>query len=125
MKTFAKPKGYGACPSHFRARCHEASRGGSDGYEQAGYHLISHVGSLAPHDVDEEDWYRHVQELADLIQPVSEDGKSSELPDDAAVLAWFDRWVPRCLVLVPARRRAAFLAGVYRYVLDEGNVIGE
>jgi hypothetical protein len=45
--------------------------------------------------------------------------------DDGAVLAWFDRWVPRCMTLVPRRRRQIFLQGVYRYALEEGNTIGD
>src|SRR5262245_24308263 len=117
METIAKPKGYGACPSHFRAACRQGSRGGADGYEKAGYHLIMHIGSLAPYEIEEEDWDRHLQDLADLNLTTSEDGRMLVSPDDDAVVAWFDRRVPRCMALVPRRRRGALLSGVYRYVL--------
>jgi hypothetical protein len=34
--------------------------------------------------------------------------------DDEAVLGWFDCHYPKCMALVPPRRREQFLAGVYR-----------
>ena len=34
--TTLKPKGYGACPTFFVARCSEASHGGTNGYESVG-----------------------------------------------------------------------------------------
>jgi hypothetical protein len=55
------------------------------------------LGSLAPYDVQEEDWSRRVEELADPILVTSADGMTLVSPDDAAVLAWFDRWAPRCI----------------------------
>jgi hypothetical protein len=124
MQTFAKPKGYGACPSHFRATCQRASRGGSSGYDEAGYQLMAGLGSLAPYDVEREDWGRQLQELENLLLP-TEAGGTMVPPDDGAVLAWFDRRVPRCMALIPPRRRGTFLEGVYRYVLAEGHTVGE
>jgi hypothetical protein len=83
------------------------------------------IGDLAPYDVEEEDWTRHLQELADLILSAAEPGMPPMPPDDAAVLAWFGRWLPRCLSLIPPRRRQTFLQGVYKYLSVEGRTIGE
>jgi hypothetical protein len=106
-----KPKGLGACPTFFLARCREASRGGTDGYEWAAYSLIRAIGSLIPYDLEEDEWFARLDELSSLI----------EAKDDETVLAWFERWLPRCMALVPRRRRTLFLKGVYRYVIGEGN----
>ena len=43
---------HGGVPTYFRARCHEASRGGNEGYDGAGYHLVIHLGSQMPYDVE-------------------------------------------------------------------------
>ena len=125
MQTFVKPKSYGACPSHFRAICRRASEGGSSGYDEAGYHLVAAIGDLAPYDVEGENWDRQLQGLADLLLLTDGGGMTLVPPDDDAVLAWFVRWVPRCMALIPQRRRGTFLEGVYRYVLEEGHTVGE
>lgn len=109
----SKPKGLGACPTFFLARCREASRGGIDGYEWAAYSLVGAVASLAPDELEEDQWLTEVEELSALI----------EARDGEAVMCWFDRWLPRCMALVPRRRRPSFLRGIYRYVVEEGNAI--
>jgi hypothetical protein len=38
---------------------------------------------------------------------------ASELRDDKAVWRWYCKYLPRCMALVPARRRSQFVAGVY------------
>jgi hypothetical protein len=49
-----------------------------------------------------------------LIGPVGGDGEGpKEAEDDEGVLAWFDRELPRCMALMPRRRRPQFLKGVY------------
>jgi hypothetical protein len=108
-----KPKGRGACPTFFVARCHEAQQGGFPGYEQVGYTLASTIGSMCPDWLEDEEWAVALDELHDLITTGS----------DSDVLTWFDRHVPRCLALVPRRRRYSLLKGVYRYVIEEGNAI--
>ena len=65
-----------------------------------------------PYEVEDEDWQERVEELTTLIDE----------SNDSAVLAWFDRWVPRCMALIPRRRRAAFLAGVYEFVEEGGEI---
>jgi hypothetical protein len=109
-----EPNGPGACPPFFVAQCHEARKGGASAYEQAGYTLIGAIGGLCPDWLDDEDqWVAALDELEGLI------GAGSD--DDA--LSWFDRYLPRCLALVPRRWRASFLSGVHRYLIEEGNSI--
>jgi hypothetical protein len=110
MKTslLAKPKGRGACPSYFLAGCHEAARGGADGYAAAGHELMRHVGREIN---DGGDLEAKLDELRDLVGA----------GNDAGVLAWFDREVPRCMALVPRRRRHQFLKGAYA-MFEEGQL---
>jgi hypothetical protein len=108
-----KPKGYGACPSFFCGVCRSASAGGTNGYQDAGYTLASHLSDLAPFDVEEDAWYKLLEQLASAV----------ETEDNQATIAWLDRWVPRCLALVPTRRRESFLKGLYRYQNDDSNDI--
>jgi hypothetical protein len=108
-----KPQRHGACPKFFLALCREASRGGTDGYEWAAYSLAGALAGLGPYDLDENEWAGKLDELSALI----------DREDDAGILAWFDTWLPRCMALVPKRRRAAFLRGVSRQVVEEGNGI--
>jgi len=43
--------------------------------------------------------------------------------DDTRVLSWFDRELPRCMALIPTRRRPTFLEGVYEAVEETGGDI--
>jgi hypothetical protein len=102
----------GACPTYWRATCHAASMDHRDGYEPAGYVLARDAGRLLWEDLDRDDAVGRLETLRGLFWPV---------PDGDAVLAWFDRELPRCMALVPAPRRRQFLKGVCRYVVDDGN----
>jgi hypothetical protein len=115
MSGLPKPRGYGACPTFFYATCRTASYGGRNSYEDAGYTLARNVSDLSPYDVDEEDWQTRLEELAALVAD----------ENDQAVLAWLKRYVPRCLAMVPSRRRQSLLRGIYRYANDDGNDIAE
>jgi hypothetical protein len=115
MLTIEKPRGYGACPTFFFASCRTAAVGGTHSYADAGYTLAMHLSSLSPYDVEDEDWEKHVNELAEFVSE----------KNDAVVLAWLKRWLPRCLKLVPALRHHSLLRGIYRYANEEGNDITE
>jgi hypothetical protein len=113
MKTKSDAQGEtcttsGACPTFFvgnviTAKC---SR---EGYAEAGYHLAIHMREMVENEVED-----HV--LADLDQVV---GKHPEQLD--RIWAWMQRVLPRCMRLVPARRKDSFLRGVER-ALEEGRV---
>jgi hypothetical protein len=101
----------GACPTFFKATCWEASRGGGHGYDWAGRKLIGCASSLIAADTTEEQDEK-VKELTGLISARNDD----------LVLAWFDRELPRCMELIPQRRRASFLAGVYTQFKEDDGV---
>ena len=102
----------GACPTLFKATCSEARRGGGHGYDRGGRYLIYYCPSLIAADTIEER-KKKWGELADLIRARNDDG----------VLAWLDRELPRCMELIPQRRRASFLAGVYTAVEEDDGVL--
>ena len=60
---------------------------------------------MDPYDVEFDDWHDLVE--AKLSPLVAE-------RDDAAVIVWLVRRFPRCLAMVPTRRRTGFVAGFYR-----------
>ena len=86
-------------------RCSEASRGGDTGYDRAGWHLAIHVAdSERPYDIDDADkWGAEIDALVKLLDDEDDDG----------VISWFERHYPKCMALVPHRRRRQFLKGVY------------
>jgi hypothetical protein len=122
MPSLSKPKGRGACPSFYFACCREASRGGDKGYRLPGYALAGALHDLAPYDVEEEEWGHKLSELSEAIWRVNDAGFVAP-PDDEAVLTWLDRWLPRCMALVPSKRRRSFLEGLYQFTIEEGNAI--
>jgi hypothetical protein len=99
----------GACPAFFKMTCAEARRGGGHGYVWAGRKLLGCAAGLIAADTDE-DLTEIYEELTGLIRAHNDDG----------VLDWFDRQLPRCMELIPRRRRASFLAGVYTEVEEFG-----
>ena len=90
-------------PTYFRACCHEASRGGDIGYDHPGRELMRHAEGEEPYTADHDDWLDRCNSLYELIRQ----------RDDRAVLQWFVDHFPRCMALVPRRRRQTFLRGVY------------
>jgi len=104
MQTTLSPRlAFRGCPTFFRALCSEARRGGLASYVGAGHELMRHVERLAPYCADDDDWDAEVEKLNSLV----------EQEDDQAVLTWFVDHYPKCMQLVPKRRRESFLAGVY------------
>jgi len=102
----------GACPRFFKAICSEVRRGGGPGYAWAGRKLLRAAAGLIAWDTAEELRLKYTElENAILAR------------DDAGVLGWFDRELPRCMALIPRRRRASFLAGVYREVEEDDGVL--
>lgn len=102
----------GACPSFFRAICLEASRGGELGYDRAGRKLVRVAAELIAGDTAEE-LAEKCKDLKGLVRDRA----------DNCVLGWFDRELPRCMELIPRRRRPTFLAGVYQEIEEDGGVL--
>jgi hypothetical protein len=125
-----KPHGRGACPSFFVGQCHEAARGGANGYFSAGRELARHVGRLCSYDVEEDEWNKRLADLGKLLDAGFEGTSPGRTPllisistKDEAVLEWFDKEVPRCMAIVPRKRRKQFLAGVYAAYEEFGDEI--
>ncbi len=118
MSTLNEACASRACPSFFRRRCRDARCGGRSSYADAGYALAGAVAGLLIQDYEESELSSSLEELGSALRPASPDGLIRP-PDDARVLAWFDRHLPACMTLVPRRGRRTFLAGVYQLALDE------
>ena len=77
------------------------------GYANAGYHLALHARELVEGDVDDDQ--------LDLFDRVVADG------DEAGLLGSLLSNLPRCMTLVPSRRRRSFMRGVMSAV-EEGRL---
>jgi hypothetical protein len=100
----------GACPTFFRACCATAKSGGDSGYKWAAYELTRALDGLCPDELDAPEWTDHLEVLSDLLEEA----------DEEAILEWFDDNLPRCMKLVPRRRRGSFLEGVLQFVEEHG-----
>lgn len=97
-----------ACPTFFRAHVLQARRS-RHGYEEAGYHLAIHARQLVDGDVNED--------VLDQLDEILEDGATAA----ENMWRWLRATMPRCMALVPSRRKATFLRGV-QAAIDEGRV---
>lgn len=89
-------------PTFFRACCNTARQGGDCGYQTAGRELMRHYRSRIPHGYCFQEW----SEICEHLDLSLADG------DLKAAEAWFSAWYPRCMALVPKRRRGSFMKGV-------------
>jgi len=98
-------------PSHFRARCIEASRGVIS-YLDVGHHLATCLSSEIPDDLEEGEWTQRVDRLVNML----------DADDKNNAWNWFRDHLPRFMELVPARRKCQFLEGVYK-AREEGHIV--
>jgi hypothetical protein len=89
-------------PTFFRACCAEASRGNECTYAHPGYHLAIHLWEQQPYDMDADAWAKETERLTKALDQQDNDG----------VWNWFKEHYPKCMKLVPARRKGQFVAGV-------------
>jgi predicted DNA-binding protein len=101
----------GACPAYFRALCMTAQAGGESGYYHAGHALARGLESEGSYEMTSGEWDAEISKLEELLSAGGND-------DD--VIAWFERNLPRCVELVPRRRRAQFVEGVRGAFKEEG-----
>ncbi len=94
---------FSGVPSFFSACCQDATQGGSLGYEHAGRELCRHLSGLVPFELESDDWNEEVKRL----RPIVESANREE------VLLWFTSHFPKCMAIVPTRRRDSFLRGAY------------
>lgn len=95
-------------PSFFRALCATAARGGRRGYWAAGYELARHTDDILGGVADDD-----FEQLRQAVRG-----------DLSAVVEWYERRLPRCVRLVPARRRLNFAEGVVDFHRDDGTYLG-
>ena len=99
---------FNGVPSFFRCSCQEASAGGAHSYKWAGRALAQNLCRLIPDDMNGDQWREQLDELESLLK--------DERHED--IVAWLAERFPRCLALVPNRRRTAFFEG-FRQALVE------
>jgi hypothetical protein len=92
-------------PKFFLAGAQEASRGGTGGYASLARRFTRTLPGEVPDDIDWKAWEE--TELPSLREAI-------DAEDDAAIWSWFVRHYPKCMELVPARRKSQFLEGVYQ-----------
>ena len=97
-------------PTFFRALCATASQGGANSYREVGWHLGLHTVDLLMQVDEASEWEEKLEELAQLVENDDSDG----------VIVWYEREFPKCLQLVPPRRRTQFAEGIYR-ISEERN----
>jgi hypothetical protein len=93
-------------PTYFRASCFDASRGEGGGYFAVERTLAGSLGSEIPYELEDDEWQSEVERLEEFMA--------------AAAWSWLRAHYPRCMALVPSRRKERFLAGVRDAYHDEG-----
>src|SRR5262249_54179227 len=105
----SKQQSFGGVPTFFRALCATAAAGGGQGYAVAGYELARHTASLLSQNTDTDGEEKELEaRLTQLEEAWRQD-------DEAAVVHWYAREFPRCVQLVPARRRRSFARGALNF----------
>jgi len=90
-------------PSFFRALCLDAAQAVNGAtYAGPGYHLAIHLASERPYDTEESSWAKEMARLCTYL----------EAEDIENAWNWFREHFPKCMRLVPARRREQFVRGV-------------
>lgn len=117
-------------PTWFRACCLEASRGGKQGFYWVGRQLASHLADLEPYDA--EDWGHELRRLESLIIdkiPTEQKGIVRILPKSRKsewtgeeVWQWLYKNYPKCMDLIPKRRRDQFLGGFMEHIKEEEGI---
>jgi hypothetical protein len=109
----------GACPTFFRAACATAMVGGTTGYNAAAYELTRNLPTLGPYEMTEAEWNERLDQLGELLS-IGFPGSDEEENANGQIVAWFEANLPRCMALVPVRRRDSFVKGVRAFREHEG-----
>lgn len=109
MSTSVSIPVFSGVPSFFRACCREASSQSYGlSFSHPGHELMRHVLQLSPYGCDGEEWQREC-EVLDALCEAAYDDPTPETLDKVA--DWFVAHYPRCMALVPVRRRQRFAQG--------------
>jgi hypothetical protein len=96
-------------PTNFLASCAEARQGGLHSYYWVGYRFADQIESNIPYDLSFEEWDARIDDLHKMIS----------MGDDRGVWNWLRGCFPRCMQLVPSKRKEQFIAGLYAYAAEE------
>ena len=96
-------------PSFFRAGCLEASQGGTNTYATPAWHLAIHLDQQSPYDVDQDEWSNEIDKLLELCAK----------EDEGTIWQWFTDHYPKCMELVPDRRKDQFVKGILQAYEDD------
>jgi hypothetical protein len=119
-------------PSFFRSLCRSVKRQlntehrhitGS--YSHPAYELSRHLADrLQPGELDREHWETELAKLGALLRPADPAGPEAGpgRRTDAGIGDWFQEHYPRCMALIPRRRRHQFVAGV-RSAFEDGILV--
>jgi hypothetical protein len=105
-----KAKGKNGGLAFFARLCREAAKGGASNYATAGNALMWRIGSLLDDTEDKRDRLERLDYILGFR-------------NDKRTLAWFDENLPRCLELVPPRRRRQFLKGIYKVDEEDWDIL--
>lgn len=89
-------------PSYIRINLASATRPGSPGYEEAGYHLGLHLWRECPANCEYDEWDDELSSLSAILN------------DDEKLAQWLRITFPRVVASVPSRRMVRFMEGVRR-----------
>jgi hypothetical protein len=118
-------------PSFFRGLCRSVKRQlnaehrhitGS--YSHPAYHLCLHLANLVPLELDQDQWETELARLGALLRPAGSAGPEAGpgRRTDAGIWEWFQKFYPKCMALIPRRRRHQFVAGV-RSAFEDGILV--
>jgi hypothetical protein len=108
----------GLLPTYFKALAARAATGGQGSWKAVGHDFAQGCVPDLMADIGDAEGAKEIRRLERIA-----DKRAPSLPngdDLAEILAWFDEHFPRCMELVPARRRTAFAAGVADRARHEG-----
>ena len=107
-RTTTATHSFNGVPSFFRCACQEACTGGTHGYKWAGWALAQNVHRLIPDGITGDEWREQLDDIETLLR--------EERHEEVAT--WLADCFPRCLALVPIRRRAAFFEGFRKALVE-------
>lgn len=115
-KVLARPRG--PLPTYFRALAARAAAGGEGNWTEVGYAFAQGCVSDLMNEIGDDDAEKEIRRLERVASRSAPKPPTTE--DLDAVLAWFDKNFPRCMALVPDRRRRVFAFGVVARVQRKG-----
>jgi hypothetical protein len=98
-------------------------RGGQPGCHDLARDLAADLWpACPPPGMEPKEWHARLEELAQICGG-PEGGPPFVLPDDQAVLAWLETYLPRHIAPVPLRHRQSFMDGVYHNMSERRAVL--